>query len=126
MSHQQTYEPAAPAYGRTPSYGGAAGYGAVPGHGAVPAYGASPSSAAHWVVPVGRSWQSVTSGYVALFAIFFWPLGPVALGLGAWAFARAARHGGHGRGRATFAVVVGSVTSLLLLAILGYYVTTVV
>ncbi|MEV4518256.1 hypothetical protein AB0K00_56040 [Dactylosporangium sp. NPDC049525] len=39
------------------------------------------------------------------------------------AFARA-RSGGHGRGRATFAVIVGAVTTLLL-AILAYYVRTV-
>ena len=101
MSHHQLYQPPA-----------------------APGYGGSPSSAVHWVVPVGRSWQAVTSGYVALFAIFFWPLGPVALGLGVWAFVRAAGHDGHGRGRATFAVTVGTVTTFLLLAILAYSVKT--
>ncbi len=133
--HQQTHAPAAapgytgaPGYGGAPSYGHAPGYGGVPGHGGAPgyaaAYGASPSSALHWVVPVGRSWQSVTAGYVALFAIFIWPLGPLALGLGVWAFVRASRHAGHGRGRATFAVIVGLLTSLLLLVILREYVLT--
>jgi hypothetical protein len=86
----------------------------------MPGYGASPREFVHWVVPVGRSWQSVTAGYVALLAIFCWPLGPVALGLGAWAFVRAARHNKHGRGRATFAVAVGTVTTVLLLLILRY------
>ncbi|GAB3854219.1 hypothetical protein ACFPIJ_61230 [Dactylosporangium cerinum] len=111
MSHQQLYQPAPGP--------GAPTYGTAQGSGAVPAYGSSPATLVHWVVPSGRSWQSITAGYVALFAIFIWPLGPVALGLGAWAFARA-RHGGHGRGRATFAVIVGAVTTLLLLLVLAY------
>ena len=70
-----------------------------------------PSDALHWVLPVGRSWQSIVAGYVAIVAMFFWPLGPVALGLGVWALARA-RHGGHGRGRAVFAVVVGALATV--------------
>jgi hypothetical protein len=88
-----------------------------------PSFGESPASAGHWLVPLGRSWQSVASGYVALFAIFVWPLGPVALGLGIWALGRA-RHGGHGRGRAIFATVVGALTSALLLLLLVAFVTS--
>jgi hypothetical protein len=61
----------------------------------------------HWLVPTGRSWQSIAAGYVAIFAMFIWILGPVALGLGLWALRTAARDGSHGRGRAVFAVVVG-------------------
>ncbi|GEL95257.1 hypothetical protein CCO02nite_19150 [Cellulomonas composti] len=69
-----------------------------------------PGSAVHWLVPVGRSWQSVTAGYVGLFSLLVWPLGPVAIGLGVWALVRA-RHGGHGRGRAIFAIVAGVVAT---------------
>jgi hypothetical protein len=61
----------------------------------------------HWVVPVGRSWQSVVAGYLALFSIVVWVLGPLALGLGVWALARARREKARGTGRAVFAVVVG-------------------
>jgi hypothetical protein len=77
-----------------------------------------PATAAHWVLPTGRSWQSIASGYVALFALVIWPLGPVALGLGVWALVRASRRGGHGRGRAIFAVIVGLLTTSILLAAL--------
>jgi hypothetical protein len=88
-----------------------------------PSFGESPASVAHWALPVGRSWQSIASGYVALFAIFVWPLGPVALGLGIWAL-RQAQRGGHGRGRAIFASVVGALTSALLLLVLWAFVTS--
>jgi len=95
-SHPSSY----PSY--PSSYGGAVGYGpAVP---AADQHG--PSDALHWILPVGRSWQSIVAGYVAIVALFLWPLGPVALGLGIWALVKAQR-GGHGRGRAVFAVVVG-------------------
>ncbi|TQL02726.1 hypothetical protein [Cellulomonas sp. SLBN-39] len=60
--------------------------------------------------PVGRSWQSVVAGYVALFSVVVWALGPLSLGLGVWAMVRA-RTGGHGRGRAVFAIVVGVLSS---------------
>ena len=73
-----------------------------------------PGAAMHWIVPVGRSWQSVTAGYLAfvclLFA-FFGPLGiivgGVTLWLGLWAL-RVAADGGHGRGRAIFGIVAGA------------------
>jgi hypothetical protein len=81
--------------------------------------GASPSDAAHWLVPLGRPWQSIVAGYVALFAIFIWPLGPVALGMGVWAIVRANRTRSHGRGRAIFAVVVGVPSTLLALVLLA-------
>ena len=82
-------------------------------------FGESPTSVIHWALPTGRSWQSIASGYVALFAIFLWPLGPVALGLGIWALRVASRQGSHGRGRAVFAIVVGTLTSVLLLVVLA-------
>ncbi|WP_440684309.1 DUF2510 domain-containing protein [Cellulomonas soli] len=88
----------------------APGPGAVPwpGHAQVvaPASDVGPGDALHWMVPVGRSWQSVVAGYVGIFALFIWVLGPVAIGLGWWAMVRA-RSGGHGRGRAVFAIVAG-------------------
>lgn len=92
---------------------------------AQPGFGAAPSSVAHWMLPTGRSWQAISSGYIALFAIVIWPLGPVALLLGIWAIVRASRHGGHGRGRAVFAIVVGAITSLIMLAILATSISTV-
>jgi hypothetical protein len=86
---QPSPSPSYPAYGQPP---------APDQHG--------PSDALHWIVPVGRSWQSIVAGYVAIVAMFVWPLGPVAIGMGAWALSRA-RRGGHGSGRAIFALVVG-------------------
>ncbi|WP_430787646.1 zinc ribbon domain-containing protein [Actinoplanes sp. G11-F43] len=77
-----------------------------------------PGGATHWMLPVGRSWQSIAAGYVALFAIVVWPLGPVALGLGGWALVRARRENAHGTGRAVFAVIVGVLSTLLLAAVL--------
>jgi hypothetical protein len=101
------YPGAQPSY--SPAYSGAA----YPGYGtAAPAQDEhGPSDAMHWLLPVGRSGASIAAGYVAIFAMFVWPLGPVALGLGIWALARA-RQGGHGRGRAVFAVVAGALATL--------------
>ncbi|GEK22933.1 DUF2510 domain-containing protein [Cellulomonas xylanilytica] len=62
--------------------------------------------ALHWVLPVGRSWQSVLAGYLGLVALFVWPLAPVAIVLGVLGL-RQARVGGRGSGRAWFAVVAG-------------------
>jgi hypothetical protein len=78
--------------------------------------GAGPTDAVHWLLPTGRSWQSIAAGYVALFAMIIWPLGPVALALGVTALRRA-RVGGHGRGRAVFAVTVGGLTTAALLLV---------
>ncbi|NNH08807.1 DUF2510 domain-containing protein [Cellulomonas fimi] len=69
-----------------------------------------PRTAMHWTLPVGRSWQSIVAGYVGLFALGLWVLGPVAIGFGAWAMVVAGR-GGHGRGRAVFAIVAGVLAS---------------
>ncbi|MFI2753905.1 DUF2510 domain-containing protein [Cellulomonas sp. P22] len=87
-------------------------YGApVPDHG--------PSSAMHWMLPVGRSWQSVTAGYLGLFSLAIWVLGPVSIGIGVWALARA-KQGGHGRGRA----ITGIVCGLLGTTLMVWFVTT--
>lgn len=84
---------------------------------APPGFGESPTGATHWMLPTGRSWQSIASGYVALFAVVIWPLGPIALALGVWALVRASREGSHGRGRSIFAVIVGILATVMLLAV---------
>jgi len=68
--------------------------------------GMAPDETLHWVLPVGRSWQSVLAGYVGLVALFVWVLGPVSITLGILGLRRA-RTGGRGSGRAWFAVVAG-------------------
>lgn len=72
-----------------------------------------PSDAVHWMLPVGRSWQSITAGYVGLLSLGLWALGPVAIWLGIWAIQKA-RTGGHGRGRAIFAIVTGTLGTLFM------------
>src|SRR5450830_2068914 len=72
-----------------------------------------PKDAVHWMLPVGRSWQSITAGYVGLLSLGIWALGPVAIWLGIWAI-RKARTGGHGRGRAVFAIVTGTLGTLFM------------
>lgn len=78
-----------------------------PGYGqAPPAADHGPKSAVHWLVPVGRSWQSIVAGYLGLLSLALWILAPVSIGMGIWALVRA-RDGGHGRGRAVFGIVGG-------------------
>jgi len=72
-----------------------------------------PEDAVHWMLPVGRSWQSITAGYVGLLALGLWALGPVAIWLGIWAMQKA-RAGGHGRGRAVFAIVTGALGTIFM------------
>ncbi|WP_277949586.1 DUF2510 domain-containing protein [Cellulomonas sp. WB94] len=72
-----------------------------------------PSDAVHWMLPVGRSWQSITAGYVGLLSLGIWVLGPVAIWLGIWAILKA-RTGGHGRGRAVFAIITGTLGTLFM------------
>jgi hypothetical protein len=83
----------------------------------VPSEGDTPSDPLHWVVPVGRSWQSVLAGYVGIFALFLWALGPVSIWLGVLGLRRA-RTGGHGSGRAIFAIVAGVLASVAGVAFL--------
>lgn len=82
------------------------------------ALGASPSDPLHWVLPLGRTWQSVAAGYVALVALVVWPLGPLAVALGVTGIQAARRTGRHGRGRAWFAVVVGVLSTVAMLGLL--------
>jgi hypothetical protein len=77
-------------------------------------FGASPSDPVHWLLPTGRSGWSIAAGYVALFALLIWPLGPVALLLGFKGLRVAERDGSHGRGRAIFAIVVGALSTIAL------------
>jgi hypothetical protein len=77
-----------------------------------PQPGGQPTDPLHWIVPLGRTWQSIAAGYVALFATVLWFLGPVALGLGVWALRASRQGGGRGRGRAGFAVIVGVLSSV--------------
>jgi hypothetical protein len=61
----------------------------------------------HWVLPVGRSWQSVLAGYLGLLSLLIWVLAPFSIGVGIWALVRA-RSGGHGTGRAITGIVCGT------------------
>jgi hypothetical protein len=70
--------------------------------------GATPSDPMHWLIPVGRSWQSIVAGYLGLIGLLIWPLAPFAVWLGFWGRSLA-RVGGNGGGRATFAIVSGLV-----------------
>lgn len=132
--HTSPQPPAPPVLPAPPAYpvpvGQAVAYG-FPGPGAVqPAYGypapvaqrqyegSSPTDAMHWIVPVGRSWQSIVAGYLGLVALVVWPLAPFAIGLGIWALVRA-RQGGHGRGRAVFALVCGTLGLVVGALVLG-------
>jgi hypothetical protein len=74
--------------------------------------GGHPGDVVHWLLPTGRTWQSIAAGYVALFAMVIWILGPVSLFLGVWALNASAHGGRHGRGRAVFAIVIGVLSTL--------------
>jgi hypothetical protein len=73
----------------------------------------------HWLLPTGRTWQSIAAGYVGLFALVIWPLGLVSAGLGVWALVESARTGRHGRGRAVFGILAGTVALFALAAVMG-------
>lgn len=79
--------------------------------------GSAPSDPLHWLVPSGRTWQSIVAGYVGLFAIVLWFLGPIAVGFGAWALVASSKGGRHGRGRAIFAIVAGFLATLAMIAL---------
>jgi len=80
-----------------------------------PAVGDHPSDPMHWVLPTGRTWQSIAAGYAGLCSILVFP-GPIALGLGIWALMESRKTGAHGRGRAIF---VGTPTTILTTLIVG-------
>jgi hypothetical protein len=71
------------------------------------------------LLPVGRSWIAIAAGYAGLFAIICFPA-PIALGLGIWAVRDLKKHPDkRGMGRAVFAIVMGSLGTLALLALLA-------
>jgi hypothetical protein len=94
-------------------YPGQAPYGSVSGG------GEQPSDPLHWVVPAGRSWQTIAAGYVGLVSLLVFPLGPVAIALGALGLRAASRQGSHGRGRAIFGIVAGCIGSFFGILLLG-------
>lgn len=90
------------------------------------AFADGPSTAERWLIPVGRSWQSVAASYVGLVAMLAWMvglMGPVgalfgiavgtgSLALGVLAVRRVAE-GGHGWARAGFAIAAGALCIVL-------------
>ncbi|MBU2666883.1 zinc-ribbon domain-containing protein [Actinoplanes bogorensis] len=112
-------------FGAPPPAGPPGAYGPPPGPpptaaGSRAGVGVAPSDPVHWLVPTGRSWQSIASGYLGLFGLFIWILGPFALGLGIWAVVRSLNEPGvHGRGRAIFGIVAGVIGTLFMLMFLA-------
>ncbi len=69
------------------------------------------------LLPVGRSMFAIVAGYAGLFAVVL-PMAPVALGLGIAAMYHLKRHPEQrGRGRAVFAIVMGSLFTVLLIVV---------
>lgn len=79
--------------------------------------GHDPSDPVHWLIPVGRSWQSIAAGYVGLIGLLVFPIAPFAIWLGIWAL-MCARRGGHGRGRAIFGILTGVIGTVFLVMFL--------
>jgi hypothetical protein len=75
-----------------------------------------PSSVLHYIVPVGRSWQSVVAPYLGLVSLLPVPIIGQLLGIGGIVLGvialRRARTGGHGSGRAITAIVLGSIGTI--------------
>ena len=72
-----------------------------------------PSSVLHYILPVGRSWQSIWAPYLGLVSLLPVPIIGQLLGAGAIALGiialRRARTGGHGTGRAIVGIVLGAI-----------------
>ncbi len=77
---------------------------------------AGPSNPMHYIVPIGRSWQSVVAPYLGLLSLLSVPIIGHVLGIGGIVLGvialRRARTGGHGTGRAITAIVLGSIGTL--------------
>jgi len=83
--------------------------------------GLDPTNATHrMLVPIGRTPLSIVAGYVALFSVLLIPA-PLALVLGICAFVQIRhRPNAYGRGRAIFAIGMGSMfTAVLILVLLA-------
>lgn len=80
--------------------------------------GESPDDALHWIMPTGRSWETIASGYLGLLSLVIFVLGPFAVVLGIQGIRRAGREGSHGRGRAIFGIATGTIGTLLGLVVL--------
>ncbi len=77
------------------------------------------SAGVRMLLPVGRSGYAIAAGYAGLISIGLFPLGFVAIVLAILALRDMKRHPDrHGKGRAWFALVTGSIASLLTVAIL--------
>ena len=79
--------------------------------------GEEPSDPMHWVVPTGRSWQTIAAGYVGLVSLFTFFPGPFAIALGVLGLRAANRQGSHGRVRAIFGIVTGSIGTIVAILI---------
>lgn len=86
-----------------------------PAQRSMPHPGAGTDPTLRWILPIGRSWQAIAAGYVALFATVLWFLGPIAIWLGVAALRAAEARDVGGRGRARFAIIVGVPATLAML-----------
>ncbi|MEZ4294776.1 MAG: DUF4190 domain-containing protein [Polyangiaceae bacterium] len=69
------------------------------------------------LLPVGRSGLAILAGYLGLFSLFL-PIGPIAIIVAILAIKDIkANPEKHGMGRAIFAIVVGGLSTLVLLAV---------
>ena len=71
----------------------------------------------HWILPTGRSWETIAAGYLGLVSLFTFFLGPFAIALGVLGLRAASRQGSHGRVRAIFGIVSGSIGTLIAILI---------
>ncbi len=86
--------------------------------GAARGEGLGNDAAMRWVLPVGRSPWAIAAGYLGLFALLVIPA-PFALATGILAIRDIRAHPSkHGMGRAIFGIVMGTVFSVLLAALL--------
>lgn len=83
-----------------------------------PATNVGPSSALHWLLPVGRSWQSVLAPYLSLLGLVIPLMGLVGIGFGVWALVKA-RSGGLGAGRGVFAILFGILGTVISFYLFG-------
>jgi len=74
--------------------------------------------AVRWLLPVGRSRWAIAAGYLGLFSLLL-VFGPLAIGAGILALREIKRKPGlHGKGRAFFGIIAGSLATCLLVLLL--------